>query len=109
MGQFSMEKPPSTGSLLSGNQHGCAFPVLVALAEGRLLVGRFARIGVHQAWIWRGSRKVASMQWTEMLARQLREHGVVEEPIQAMLTCKPDDLIKFDADDLIRWGGIPYE
>jgi hypothetical protein len=86
---------------------GCAFPVLMALAHSKLIVGPFGRIALHQAYEEkRDGRRIPDLMWTQQIARQFLNDGMRREPVEAMLAQEPEGFTWFDADDLVEWGAV---
>jgi hypothetical protein len=83
---------------------GCTFAALAALAQGRLVVGPWGYLGVHQAYWGKLDAAVPDIGWTEWCADQMTRWGVPSEVTDAMVAQRPGGFTWFDADQLEAMG-----
>jgi hypothetical protein len=82
----------------------CAFPALVALGRGNLMIGPDAEIGVHQ--VFDNGTGEADPAWTKMAAAILADYGAPQRILGEMVAQPPDSMATFQSAELARMGAL---
>lgn len=82
----------------------CSYAALVALGHGNLLVGPYAKLGVHQ--VVDNDTHFANIAWTKMAARILRKYGAPQQVLDAMVGQPPSGLVYYGAAELEAMGAV---
>lgn len=98
---------PKKVVVLDSCNSACSFAALVALGQGKLVVGTNGKVGVHQAKD--NDTHQADVQWTKMVARILHKYGAPQAPLKVMVATPPDTMTFFDQDQLVAWGATPLD